>query len=149
VIIAPDAGAQKDDTLYAKDLGIPVNVINKARDPKTGVSRIIDMSGIEVAGLRVAVIDDETASGGTLDEASEFLRKRGASYIAAVVTHLAGDAARALKSPNIDQMVVTDTLPIEVKTGAGLKVLPISTEIASEFEPWLSLKTCEADLTGD
>lgn len=147
VVVAPDSGAQKDDTLYANDLGVPINVINKARDPQTGVSHIIDISGVPLEGKRVAIIDDETASGGTLGEASEFLKnEKGVSFVAAVVTHLAGDAAKALTSDAIDQLVVTDSLPIRVRRSDRFTVLPISHEIAADIAPWLSAKTCESGL---
>lgn len=136
-VISPDAGFQKDATLYADDLKVPVAVINKQRDLQTGESKLHDMSGPSVTGKVVAIIDDETASGGTLKKAAEFLKANGAKKVIAVVTHLAGDAAQAVTSPHIDEMVVTDTFEVKV-ANPKLKVLSLADEVSADLRRMLN-----------
>lgn len=131
VVVSPDTGFQKDATLYAEEIGSGLAVINKYRDPLTSKTRIEGMSGADVSGKTVAVIDDETASGSTLGGAAEFLKARGAARVIAVVTHLAGNAKGALDSQAIDRVVVTDSLPVQIQH-PKLTVLPIAGEIAKE-----------------
>jgi ribose-phosphate pyrophosphokinase len=137
-VISPDAGFQKDATLYADELGVPVSVINKQRDLQTGESKLHDMSGPMVAGKTVAIIDDETASGGTLGKAAEFLKAQGATKVIAVVTHLAGNASQAINSSYIDSMAVTDTFEVKVEN-PKLHVLSIAAELGSEMQKALGL----------
>jgi ribose-phosphate pyrophosphokinase len=137
-VISPDAGFQKDATLYADELKVPVGVINKQRDLVTGESKLIDISGPSVMGKSVAVIDDETASGSTLKKAAELLKQLGAKKVVAVVTHLAGSADKALTSEYIDTMVVSDTFPVSAHS-EKLKVLSISNEIASDLKIMLQI----------
>ncbi len=152
VVVSPDAGFQKDATLYADELRIPVSVINKQRNLETGKAEIKGISGFSVKGKRVVIIDDETASGSTLAKAAEYLKSLGATYVLAVVTHLAGNAEQALKSPHIDEVVVTDSLPIK-DTGGKLKVLSLNQEIAEEIKSIFPMttgqsKNCRARVMG-
>lgn len=137
-IISPDAGFQKDATLYADDLGVPVAVINKQRDLQTGESKLHDMSGPNVNGKIVAIIDDETASGGTLGKAAEFLKKQGAVKVIAVVTHLAGSASQALDSPFLEKIAITDTFKVDVNN-PKLTVLSIADEISADLTTMLGI----------
>lgn len=129
-VTSPDTGFEKDATLFADENSMLLSVINKQRDPVTGKLRIVGISGAEhVKGRKVVIIDDETASGGTLAEAAEYLVNLGAEEVYAVVTHLAGHAKSALNSPHIKQIIVTNTLPVTAES-PKLKVLDISEELA-------------------
>jgi ribose-phosphate pyrophosphokinase len=141
MIISPDAGFQKDATLYAQELGIEVGVINKQRDPTTSKTHIFGMSGPSVVGKTVALIDDEIASGGTLSEAAQFLKASGAAKVIAIATHLAGSAEKVLASPNVDLLAVTDTLPVVKNNNPKLVVLPIAKEISNEINTFIPKDT--------
>jgi ribose-phosphate pyrophosphokinase len=132
LIVAPDAGAFKDDSVYAKTLGLPIGVINKIRNPLTGEIKMQEFAEPSVAGKVVALIDDETASGGTLAMAAEFLKARGASRVLAVVVHLAGEAKKALESKAVDEIVVTDTIPSQLQS-AKVNRISIGWEIAERI----------------
>jgi len=145
LIVSPDAGFQKDATTYAVKLGLPVAVVNKQRDNETSETLLRDISGPPVTGLVVAIVDDETASGGTLAKVAAFLKKNGAAKVITSVTHLAGKAEKALVSPDIDAIVVTNTLPIDSKiidktiehgnpTNMKLEVISIAPEIARSLQ---------------
>jgi ribose-phosphate pyrophosphokinase len=152
LVISPDAGFQKDATFYADDLGVPVGVINKQRDPISGEAKLVDISGPSVQGRTVALIDDETASGGSLAKGAAFLKKLGAAKVIAIVTHLAGNAAKATESPDIDAMVVTNTLPMQTGRAGNLNVLSVTPEVAAKLRPlvrtYAGAGQCELQLKG-
>jgi ribose-phosphate pyrophosphokinase len=133
MVVSPDTGAQKEVTLYAEEIGVPIAVINKQRDPLTSATTIHGISGDSVAGKVIAVIDDETASGGTLADTAAYLKKAGAKKVIGVVTHLAGNAAKAIVSDDLEQLVVTDTLPVDGLDPNKILVLPIGKEIADKI----------------
>lgn len=134
LVIAPDAGAQKDATKFADLLGAPVAVINKQRDGSTTRIRGISLpSGIKsLNNKRVLIIDDETASGSTLRDAAEYAKSLGAAHVTAAVTHLAGDAKAALGSVAIDRLVVTDSIPVQIKSDK-IVVASLATELGREL----------------
>jgi ribose-phosphate pyrophosphokinase len=142
-IISPDAGFQKDATLYANELGLEIAVVNKQRNPKTGQISIVDMSGSPVMGKVVAIIDDETSTGGTLASVAEFLKKQGAVRVVAVVTHLTGNAQAAVDSVHIDNIAFTDTYPNSLSSNR-LNVISIAEELVFDMNKYLPRKamTC-------
>lgn len=134
MVVSPDAGFQKDATLFAKDLGgLPVAVINKKRKPGSKETEIHGItSDVEIRGKVVVIVDDETASGGTLAKSAKYLKEvQGAAKVIAVVTHLAGSAKDALDSTHIDMMIATNTLPISTKPSDKFRVLSVVREFAS------------------
>lgn len=152
VVVSPDAGFQKDATLYADELGVPISVVNKQRNLETGESQLKGISGESVAGKKAVIIDDETASGSTLAKAAELLKSLGAKTVICVVTHLAGKADKALSSPFIDQVVVTNSLPVNVKT-EKLVVLSLGQEITEQIREIIrpsdqKTMTCRAKVSG-
>jgi ribose-phosphate pyrophosphokinase len=140
-VVSPDAGFQKEATLYAGKLNLPVYVINKQRNPRTGESELAKMGDFDVRGKVLAVIDDETASGSTLVSSAEFLKSQGASKVYAFVTHLAGEAEKAMKSTALDGLYVTDTFPLRREV-LGNQVRPISVvnDIAGALKPFIKEK---------
>lgn len=130
-VVSPDAGFQKDATLYADGLKVPVIVLNKQRDPKSGESTLKTMGDMDLKGKRLAVIDDETASGSTLGTAAEFLKSQGATAVVGVVTHLAGSADKAISNKALDLVVVTNTFPVGIADSERFKALSIGEELAA------------------
>lgn len=139
-VISPDAGFQKDATKYVEELRhlygegheVRLVVMNKERD-SNGIEKLIGGTGMEsVLGKKVVIIDDETASGGTLGKVAEYVHGFKPREVFAVVTHLAGPADRALNSPYITKLIVTDTVPIQ-QSHSKLEVLPIAEEIVKDI----------------
>lgn len=146
-VVSPDAGFQKEATLYAGKLGLPVYVINKQRNPRTGEAELQKMGDFDVKGKVLAVIDDETASGSTLVSSAEFLKSQGAAKVFAFVTHLAGDAGKAIGSKSLDALYVTDTFPVTPDSEGGqLRVIPVVDEIAETLAPFVGAGSCEKEL---
>lgn len=142
-IVSPDAGFQKDATLVQLELeqayqaaGTPktvcLAVMNKRRsfDAK---EVLVGGTGLEaLIGKKVAILDDETASGGTLDQVAKFLHHSfPPQSILAMVTHLAGHAQKSLNSSYLQALVVTNTLPLAPYP--RLHVLSVAPEIAASI----------------
>jgi ribose-phosphate pyrophosphokinase len=138
-IISPDAGFQKDATKYQHELAkahgsyVGLSVMNKERNSH-GQEKILGGTNLDqIKDKNVAIIDDETATGGTLHGVAEIVAQFQPKSITAVVTHLAGPADKSLNSEFIDRMVVTNTLPFKVLK-PKLTVLSIAQEIAESIK---------------
>ncbi len=134
-VISPDAGFQKDATRYQQELSeaygkpdsVCLVVMNKQRTAEG--EQVLGGTGLEqIAGRKVVIIDDETATGGTLGHVAEAIQKYRPASVFAVVTHLAGSGQKALDSPWIEKLVVTDTLPSRIQS-PKLEVVSIAEEI--------------------
>ncbi|HJZ85787.1 MAG TPA: ribose-phosphate diphosphokinase [Polyangia bacterium] len=144
VVIAPDAGASKRAHVMvrflAAELGladpgaIEVLVANKRRSADgRATSTQLDGHG-RLAGAVALIIDDETATGGTLESVALAAAGQGASLRLAAVSHLTGPAhIRLQKSPYLDKLFVTDTLPQDEVKRAGsekIEVVSIAPDLA-------------------
>ncbi|MBA2661494.1 MAG: ribose-phosphate diphosphokinase, partial [Bradymonadaceae bacterium] len=111
VLVAADAGEAKDLGKYANRLDLPMAIIDKRRDGDDERPRAVQLIG-NVEGKVAVVVDDEIASGGTLVEAANFLRERGASKVLAVATHpvFSANATARINEAFIDKVIVTDTV---------------------------------------
>lgn len=113
VLVAADAGEAKDLGRYANRLNLPMAIIDKRRDDDSEKPRAVNLIG-DVRGKMALIVDDEIASGGTLVEAATFLREQGATRVTAVATHavFSANAAERIDRAFLDQVIVTDTLPL-------------------------------------
>lgn len=113
IVVSPDLGNAKQATHFARMLNLPVAAGSKQRLSDDRV--VIDAIVGDVEGKHVIVIDDEIANGGTIIEVLEKLRQRRVGRIAVACTHglFTGKAVARLRAqPDIDEIVVTDTVPI-------------------------------------
>ncbi|HDP98237.1 MAG TPA: ribose-phosphate diphosphokinase [bacterium] len=113
VVVAPDFGAAKMANTFAQQLNAPVALGSKKRHGYRDTVEITDIIG-DVNGKNVVIIDDMVISGSTLVGISDLLKHRGAQKIYACVTHayLTDDFIAKLEQSQIDQLIITDTLPI-------------------------------------
>lgn len=113
ILVAADAGEAKDVGRFANLLDLPMAIIDKRRDGDDDRARAVNLIG-EVEGMVAVLIDDEIASGGTLVEAANFLKKHGATQVLAAATHpvLSANAVERLDDAPIDKVLVTDTIPL-------------------------------------
>ncbi len=134
-IVSPDAGFQKDATKYQQELShaygegrqVGLAVMNKQRNAEG--EKILGGTGLEeIRGKKVVIIDDETATGGTLAHVAEVIQGYGARSIFAVVTHLAGPGEKALNCPMIERLIATDTVPPAI-IHPKLQILSVAQEI--------------------
>lgn len=113
VVVAPDLGAAKRARNFAERLGVPLAVIEKRREPAGTKAEILSVIG-EVARKRAIIVDDEIDTASSVTQAAELLGRMGAEEVYATCTHavLSGPAVERLRSSNIKEVVVTDTLNV-------------------------------------
>jgi ribose-phosphate pyrophosphokinase len=126
VVVATDAGAGKIAGHFAKRLGLPMAVIDKRRLDDSEKAQGTALIG-DVRGKEAIIYDDEIATGGSIQEAARILRDFGAKRVRVGVTHavLSGPALDRLKSAELDELVVTDTIPMTEANAKGLPNLTV------------------------
>lgn len=130
-VVSPDAGGAKRAESMAKLLAAPIVFAYKRR-PRDEVSEILEVAG-DVAGRDCVVVDDMVTTGGTLMAVAESLKKQGAQRVFAAVTHavLTGHSPERLERSGIDELVVTDSVPVPPeKRGPRLTVLSVAPLLA-------------------
>lgn len=127
-IVSPDVGNMKTASKYASHLGGELAIVHKKRKSGTEVEAQ-EIIG-DVAGRNILMCDDIIATAGTLCSAAQLVKQRGAEKIYVGATHgvFAGKALENLKKAPIDELVVTDTIPLnaETKKLSCVKVLSVS-----------------------
>lgn len=134
IFVSPDAGGVKRARAYAKRTGSDIAFVEKHR-PEQEKAEALNVVG-DVAGRDCIIVDDIISSGRSLVEASRSLRSKGASRVFAYIVHpvLSGTAVSNLMTcPEIEDVTVTDTLPLRVdaRSCRKLRVLSIA-EILAE-----------------
>ncbi len=113
VVVAPDAGSAKRAGAYATRLNLPLAVMDKRRLADDDQAHVYHVIG-EVEGKDAIIFDDEISTAGSMIEAEKALRRMGAKTIRAFAVHgvLVGPAIERLKNSTIDEVVVTNTIPL-------------------------------------
>jgi ribose-phosphate pyrophosphokinase len=127
-VISPDAGGVERARAFAKRLGANLAIIDKRR---ARPNEVAEMQIIGEVDRRVAVIvDDMIDTAGTICAAAEAVRAAGAPEVLACATHavLSGPAMTRLARSQVDELIVTDTIPVAAKaaTLAKLRVLSVA-----------------------
>jgi len=128
VIVSPDAGGVERASKYAKKLGSSIAIIDKRRDAPN-VSHAMNVVG-DVKGLDAIIIDDLVDTAGTITQAALALKEKGARRVLSACTHavLSGPAIERINNSVVDELVVTNTIPINSKLEQcnKLKVLSVA-----------------------
>jgi ribose-phosphate pyrophosphokinase len=128
VIVSPDAGGVERARAYAKRLNASLAIIDKRRD-SPNVAQVMNIIG-DVSGMTAVLVDDMVDTGGTLVRGAYALMEKGAKEVRACCTHpvLSGRAIKVIMESPIEEMIVTDTIPLkdEAKTCSKIKILSIS-----------------------
>ena len=113
VVVATDVGAAKMARGYAQRLGEANMAIIDKRRSGPNVAEVLNVVG-DVEGDRCLIVDDMIDTAGTMVNAVEALRKRGAREVYCVATHalFSGPAVERLKGADVEEIVVTDTIAI-------------------------------------
>ncbi len=130
-IVAPDAGGGRRAEAVANNLTAPIAFGYKRR-PQDDQSELIAVSG-DVKGRDCVVVEDIITTGGTLAKLATALHKQGANKVLVAATHpvLTGDAVERLRQADIDEVIVTDSVPIPPeKLGPPLTVLSVAPLLA-------------------
>jgi ribose-phosphate pyrophosphokinase len=115
VIVSPDAGGVERSRAFAKQLNCSIAIIDKRRE-KVNECEVMNVIG-DVNNLDTLIIDDMVDTAGTLTQASMALKRMGAKKVSAVCTHavLSGSAIDKINDSMIEEMIVTDTIPLNNK----------------------------------
>lgn len=138
VIVSPDAGGVKRAEKYARRLDASVAFVYKRREPdRHNVSSALDISG-SVNGCHAVIVDDMIDTAGTVANAAEMIRNRGALSVRIAATHpvFSDPAVDRLKNAPVDEVVVTNTLPVrpDALELPNLRVLSISPIVAEALQ---------------
>jgi len=126
VVISPDVGGVVRARALAKQLGCDLAIIDKRR-PAANVSEVMHVIG-EIDGRNCVIMDDMIDTAGTLVKAAEVLKERGAKSVYAYCTHpvFSGPAVERLKNSQIDEVVITNTIPMSDAATACSKIRQLS-----------------------
>ncbi len=112
IVVSPDVGGVVRARALAKRLESDLAIIDKRR-PKPNVAKVMNIIG-DVAGRTCIIMDDMVDTANTLCEAANALKEKGAERVIAYCTHpvLSGPAIERIEKSAIDELVVTDTIPL-------------------------------------
>ena len=126
IVVSPDVGGVVRARALAKRLESDLAIIDKRR-PRANVSEVMNVIG-EVKGRTCVIMDDMVDTAGTLCKAAEVLKAEGATKVVAYCTHavLSGNAAARITESALDELVVTDTIPLREDALACKKIRNLS-----------------------
>jgi ribose-phosphate pyrophosphokinase len=128
MVVSPDVGGVVRARAIAKRLECDLAIIDKRR-PKPNVSKVMHIIG-DVKSRTCIIMDDMVDTAGTLCEAAQALKDGGATRVLAYCTHavLSGSAADRVKNSALDELVVTNTIPLreDARTCGKIRQLSIA-----------------------
>lgn len=126
VVVSPDVGGVVRARACAKQLNSDLAIIDKRR-PKANVAKVMNIIG-DVAGRTCVIMDDMVDTANTLCEAAAALKDQGAIKVLAYATHpvLSGNAAERISNSALDELVVTNTIPLTENSKNCKKIRQLS-----------------------
>jgi ribose-phosphate pyrophosphokinase len=122
VVVSPDAGGVERARAYARMLNATMAIIDKRRE-KANESAVMHIIG-QVEGKNCIIVDDMVDTAGTLTNGAQALMDAGANKVLAAATHgiLSGPAIERLNESCIEELVITDSIPIDKEKASQGKV---------------------------
>ena len=126
LVVSPDVGGVVRARALAKHLEADLAIIDKRR-PKPNEAKVMHIIG-EVDGRTCVLMDDLVDTAGTLCEAAAALKEHGAKKVVAYCTHpvLSGAAVERITKSQLDELVVTDTIPLRPEAQACKRIRQLS-----------------------
>ncbi|MCW9013534.1 MAG: ribose-phosphate diphosphokinase [Gammaproteobacteria bacterium] len=127
LVVSPDVGGVVRARALAKRLGDADLAIIDKRRPKANVAQVMNIIG-DVEGKNCVLVDDLVDTAGTLCKAAAALKEHGAVSVSAYCTHavLSGKAIENISNSELDELVVTDTIPLSEEAAACGKIRQLS-----------------------
>jgi len=127
IVVSPDVGGVVRARALAKQMEADLAIIDKRR-PKPNVAKVMNIIG-EVAGRTCLIMDDMVDTANTLCEAANALKEKGATRVLAYCTHavLSGPAIERIEKSALDELVVTDTIPLNENARNCKRIRQLST----------------------
>lgn len=112
IVVSPDVGGVVRARAVAKQLNVELAIIDKRR-PSANEAQVMHIIG-DVKGRCCLIVDDMVDTAGTLCKAADALKRAGAKQVVAYCTHpvLSGKAIENINGSSLDELVVTDTIPL-------------------------------------
>ncbi|HVC12567.1 MAG TPA: ribose-phosphate pyrophosphokinase [Burkholderiales bacterium] len=126
IVVSPDVGGVVRARALAKRLESDLAIIDKRR-PRANVAEVMNVIG-EVEGRTCVIMDDMVDTAGTLCKAAQVLKHEGAKKVVAYCTHavLSGGAVERIAASDLDELVVTDTIPLRDDARACKRIRQLS-----------------------
>ncbi len=126
VVVSPDVGGVVRARAIAKRIDVELAIIDKRR-PRANVSKVMNIIG-DVEGKHCVMVDDMVDTAGTLCKAATALKEHGATKVVAYCVHpvLSGPAIDNITNSDLDELVVTDTIPLTDAAKACTKIRQLS-----------------------
>jgi len=126
MVVSPDIGGVVRARALAKRLEVDLAIIDKRR-PRPNVAKVMNIIG-DVNGRTCIIMDDMVDTANTLCEAAQALKDRGAKRVVAYCTHpvLSGTAVQRINQSSLDELVVTDTIPLRDDAKASPRIRQLS-----------------------
>lgn len=126
VVVSPDVGGVVRARAIAKRLDVELAIIDKRR-PRANVSKVMNIIG-EIEGKTCVMVDDMVDTAGTLCTAAAALKDHGAVRVVAYCVHpiLSGNAIKNITNSQLDELVVTDTIPLSDEARACGRIRQLS-----------------------
>lgn len=126
IVVSPDVGGVVRARALAKQLDTDLAIIDKRR-PRANVSEVMHVIG-DIDGRNCVIMDDMIDTAGTLVKAAEVLKERGAKSVYAYCTHpvFSGPAIERIKASLLDEVVISNTIPLRDDARACSKIRQIS-----------------------
>jgi ribose-phosphate pyrophosphokinase len=126
IVVSPDVGGVVRARALAKRLECDLAIIDKRR-PKANVAEVMNIIG-EVDGRTCVIMDDMVDTAGTLCKAAAALKEKGATKVLAYCVHavLSGSAVARINESAIDELVVTDTIPLSAEAEKSPRIRQLS-----------------------
>jgi ribose-phosphate pyrophosphokinase len=128
IVVSPDVGGVVRARALAKRLESDLAIIDKRR-PKANVSDVMNVIG-EVKDRTCVIMDDMVDTAGTLVKAAQVLKEEGATKVVAYCTHavLSGPAVERIAGSDLDELVVTDTIPLrdDARSCSKIRILSVA-----------------------
>ena len=132
LVVSPDVGGVVRARAFAKRLECDLAIIDKRR-PRANVAEVMNIIG-EVEDRTCVIMDDIVDTAGTLCKAADALKQHGAQQVLAYCTHavLSGGAVERIAASALDELVVTDTIPLreEARNCARIRQVSVATLLA-------------------
>lgn len=136
IVVSPDIGGVVRARAIAKQLGDADLAIIDKRRPQANEAQVMNLIG-NVEGRTCLLVDDMVDTAGTLCKAADALKERGAIKVVAYCTHavLSGKAIENLKQSTLDELIVTDTIPLsaDAKNLGKIRQLTIADLLAESM----------------
>ncbi len=127
IVVSPDVGGAERARAFAKQLDDAELAIIDKRRPRPNESKVMNIIG-EVGGKTCVLVDDMVDTAGTLCQAAQALKAEGAVKVVAYITHavLSGNAVERIAASALDELVVTDTIPLSAKARECSRIRQLS-----------------------